>query len=281
MRLCLKPFSARPCHERAVVTASPVPVRIAANSPGRPVLAPASASWTDADRQFHANVSNGLENPSCGLGVFVVDLPGLLEIAETYGDRARHALLQKIEWRLRSLFGPGAVARTAVMRFSLMLQGVLEQDIPSIVERIQAAVCGRQNSIGSGVVIVGLPTVGVALTGKLDGRIRGQAAIVADLIRHAELALQQAVALGKALAAGDLESYGSAHARLLRPARLMSRALLAMGSHPSRTAASMVLLGHVPGLFNHLLRSHARFVADPTLGKPYPTENTPWHAART
>jgi EAL domain-containing protein (putative c-di-GMP-specific phosphodiesterase class I)/GGDEF domain-containing protein len=204
------------------MSATPVPVRIAANRPGRPALVSPGASWSDAERQFHANVSNGLENPSSGLGVFVVDLPGLLEIAETYGDRARHALLQKIEWRLRSLFGPGAVARTAVMRFSLMLQGVLEQDIPSIVERIQAAVCGRQSSIGSGVVIVGLPTVGVALTGKLDGRIRGQAAIVADLIRHAELALQQAVADRP----GTYRLYSAAMDAALRDRTLLRQALL-------------------------------------------------------
>jgi EAL domain-containing protein (putative c-di-GMP-specific phosphodiesterase class I)/GGDEF domain-containing protein len=173
--------------------ANPIPLRSGASRPVRALLASSSASWTDADRQFHASVSIGLETPSCGIGVFVVDLPGLLEIAETYGDRARQALLQKIEWRLQSLFGTDAVARTAVMRFSLLLQGVLEQDVASVVERIQAAVCGRQSSVGAGVVIVGLPTVGVALTGKLDGQTRNQPVAVADLIRHAELALQQAV----------------------------------------------------------------------------------------
>ena len=190
--------------------------------PAHPVLTRPGASWSDADRQFHASVSVGLEQPSCGLGVFVVDLPGLLEIAETYGERARQALLQKIEWRLQSLFGAECVARTAMMRFSLLLQGVLEQDIPAIVDRIQSAVCGRQSGVGSGVVIVGLPTVGVALTGKLDGRGAGQGLAVTDLIRHAELALQQAVSDRP----GAYRIYGAAMDAALRDRTLLRQALL-------------------------------------------------------
>jgi EAL domain-containing protein (putative c-di-GMP-specific phosphodiesterase class I)/GGDEF domain-containing protein len=186
------------------------------------VLAHAGASWTDADRQFHASVSLGFKTPSCGLGVFVVDLPGLLEIAETYGDRARQALLQKIEWRLQSMFGADAVARTAAMRFSLLLQGVLEQDVPSIVERIQSTVCGRSSGAGAGVVIVGLPTVGAAVSGTVDGRTPSQPVAVTDLIRHAELALQQAV-LDRP---GTYRLYSAAMDAALRDRTLLRQALL-------------------------------------------------------
>ena len=181
-----------------------------------------AASWLEADRQFHNTVGAALRQPSGGIAVAVVDLPGLLEIAETYGEPARQSLLTKIEWRLRRSFGSAAVSRTAALRFSLMLQGVAEQDITGVVERIQGAVAGRRS--GAGVVIVGMPPVGVALTGPWGGlpSIAQCQAPAATLVRHAELALQHA----QAERSGTYRLYGPALEAGLRERTLLRQALL-------------------------------------------------------
>ncbi len=174
-----------------------VPRRVGLTAPAAAPWPPAAkaASVIEPARHFTALACAAFDQPTCGIGVFVVDLPGLLEIAETYGEPAREVLLTKIEWRLQRLFGSSAVARTAAMRFSLVLQGVLEQDVPPIVERIQTAVSDRRS--GSGLMIVGIPTVGVAISGPTDGRLLSAAdrqATASGLVRRAELALQQAQA---------------------------------------------------------------------------------------
>ena len=112
----------------------------------------------------------------------------------------------------------------------------------------------------------------VALVGDASG---GVDAITGDGL---SLAFLQALALGRALQAGDLRLYQQDHDRLLRPARVMSRALLAMGAHPALTQASMLLLARVPGLFRSLLRLH---IQPPFSAPPIPgvQENPPWQAA--
>ncbi len=90
----------------------------------------------------------------------------------------------------------------------------------------------------------------LALVGDASGSVD---AITGDGLA---LAFQQAVFLAAALQAGHLEQYQTAHNQLLRPARIMSRTLLAMSAHPAMTRAAMMALGHVPGLFQLLLRVH-------------------------
>ncbi len=109
----------------------------------------------------------------------------------------------------------------------------------------------------------------VALVGDAAGSVD---AVTGDGL---SLAFQQALALGHALREGDLGSYARAHTRLLRPARGMSRMLLAMGSRPLVTAGSMLLLGHVPGLFAGLLRLHTHTPVSTSLFK----ESSPWQPA--
>ena len=136
-----------------------------------------------------------------------------------------------------------------------------------------------------GAVPVSRPRGAVTVHRTLRSVYRGNFALVGDAAGGVDaitgdglaLAFQQAVALGGALQGGDLEAYGRAHGRLLRPARLMSRALLAMGSCPAGTAACMALLGQLPGVFNGLLRMHARSANQ----APYTAEAAPWQAART
>lgn len=177
------------------------------------------AYWLKADQLFQAQIHAALERPSCGVAVFAVDLPGLLEIAETYGEAAQQTLLETIAWRLERLAGPEAVTRTAAVRFALLLRGVLPQDVPLIVERIQAAVCGRQAGVGHGVVIVGTPTVGVAIAAP---RKPGQGDALPDLMRHAELALQHA-ALDRP---GSYRVYSAALDTVLRCRTVLRQALL-------------------------------------------------------
>ena len=116
------------------------------------------------------------------------------------------------------------MSRTAALRFSLLLQGVHEQDVTGVVERIQGAVAGHQSGGGAGVVIVGMPTVGVAMTGPWEGLpslAQGQAP-AATLVRHAELALQQA----QAERPGTYRLYGPALEAALRDRTKLRQALL-------------------------------------------------------
>ncbi len=106
----------------------------------------------------------------------------------------------------------------------------------------------------------------VALVGDASG---GVDAVTGDGL---SLAFAQALALGAALRAGDLLGYARAHRQLMRVPRLMSRALLAMGTHPILTRPSLELLAHTPGLFPALLDLHTRGPRK---------ENPPWLLAPT
>ncbi len=97
----------------------------------------------------------------------------------------------------------------------------------------------------------------VALVGDASG---GVDAVTGDGLA---LGFLQALALGRALQAGSLQPYQHEHTRLSRTARLMSRTLLAMGSHPLLTWASIFLLRHLPGLFPALLRFHTQLPTTP------------------
>ncbi len=127
------------------------------------------------------------------LGIFVVDLPGVLEIAETYGDAARQTLLQRAYSRLAHLFGAEAVACDPDLRFILLAKGIAAPDAPSVAERIQDALRFRQGD--TDVVMVGRPTIGAALQARSQAVGAGPGALdqADDLIRRAQLALQQAL----------------------------------------------------------------------------------------
>ncbi|MEJ1977092.1 MAG: GGDEF domain-containing phosphodiesterase [Acetobacteraceae bacterium] len=128
------------------------------------------------------------------LGVFVIDLPGVLEIAETYGDAARQTLLQRALARLSHLFGPEAVGSDPDLRFIVMAKGITAQDAPGIAERIQDALRFRRDD--TDVVMVGAPTIGAAMQIRDPAQHAPRPSPIDeadDLIRRAQLALQQAV----------------------------------------------------------------------------------------
>ncbi len=142
---------------------------------------------------------------------------------------------------------------------------------PELLRRLAGA---TECSAARGAVSVhrALPRVhtrSIALVGDASGSVD---AVTGDGL---SLAFQQAAALAGALRRGDLRLYGRSHARMLRPARAMSRALLAMGSSPPATRASMMLLAGMPGLFQALLRLHT----NPSLSIPCFEERSPWQAA--
>jgi flavin-dependent dehydrogenase len=67
------------------------------------------------------------------------------------------------------------------------------------------------------------------------------------------LAFKQAEALAEAIARDDLQSYQTAHDRLSRIPRLMSRLLLLMDKHPRFREAGLRILAAEPSLFSQLL----------------------------
>ncbi len=96
----------------------------------------------------------------------------------------------------------------------------------------------------------------VALVGDASGSVD---AITGDGL---SLAFAQALALGEALGAGDLSSYGRAHRALSLVPRLLSRTLLLMGAHGAMAKACTGLLAYIPALFPALLTLHAHTPMD-------------------
>ncbi len=117
-----------------------------------------------------------------------------------------------------------------------------------------------------GAVPASTPRGAVSMHRMLRRVQRGSVALVGDASGSVDavtgdglaLGFSQALALGRALQAGNLQLYQNEHTRLSRTARLMSRTLLTMGSHPLLTRASIFLLQHLPGLFSALLRFHTQ-----------------------
>ena len=80
------------------------------------------------------------------------------------------------------------------------------------------------------------------------------------------LAFQQAAALAEALVVGDLRRYQSAHDRIARFPRLMSRLILAMDSHPKFQSRALRALAAEPQIFAKLLNTHVRALSPSAFG---------------
>jgi hypothetical protein len=125
---------------------------------------------------------------------------------------------------------------------------------PSLQERLK------------GSIVCSAPRGAVSCHRTLRSVSRGNAALVGDASGSVDaitgeglsLAFAQAVSLGKAMRRDNLRIYEEEHAELMRPARLMSHALLAMGAAESITTGCITLLRWIPGLFSGLLRLHTR-----------------------
>jgi flavin-dependent dehydrogenase len=72
------------------------------------------------------------------------------------------------------------------------------------------------------------------------------------------LALHQAMALARALAAGRLESYAADHRRIMRVAERMGRLMLAIHHRPRLRRLAIASLSRAPAVFSQLLAIHTR-----------------------
>ena len=115
-----------------------------------------------------------------------------------------------------------------------------ERGGPSASRRLRAVARGRIALVGEA-------------SGSLDG-ITGEGLSVL---------FQQALALGRALKAGDLSRYERVHTRLRRNPALMARLLLAMDRSPWLRRRALDALAAEPSLFSSLLALHVGAPASP------------------
>ena len=109
---------------------------------------------------------------------------------------------------------------------------------------------------------------------RLRSVLRGNVALVGDASGSVDpltgeglsLAFRQAVALGKALAAGDLARYEAEHRRILKLPHAMAELMLAMDRHPGFRARVLRALSSRPDIFARLLAIHVGAAAPASLG---------------
>jgi 2-polyprenyl-6-methoxyphenol hydroxylase-like FAD-dependent oxidoreductase len=126
------------------------------------------------------------------------------------------------------------------------LAGRLKDALPT--DSVKGAICvsTRLRGVASGPV---------ALIGDASGSVD---AITGEGL---SMALRQALALGDALADGDLVPYGVAHRRITRMPRLMARLMLTMDGRTALRQAALHALAARPHLFSRLLAAHVGGVA--------------------
>jgi flavin-dependent dehydrogenase len=113
-----------------------------------------------------------------------------------------------------------------------------------------------------------------AVSRRLRAVCRGPVALVGDASGSLDpitgeglcLAFRQALALGEALAGGDLASYRAAHGRIGRRAAMMERLLLSMDAHPRFRRRALRALATEPALFSRLLAVHVGVRSPVSLG---------------
>jgi flavin-dependent dehydrogenase len=106
---------------------------------------------------------------------------------------------------------------------------------------------------------------------QLRSVVRGQVALVGEASGSLDgvtgeglsVLFQHALALGEALAAGDLAGYETAHRRLRRNPALMARLLLAMDRSRWLRRRAVQTLAAEPSLFSRLLALHVGAPASP------------------
>jgi 2-polyprenyl-6-methoxyphenol hydroxylase-like FAD-dependent oxidoreductase len=113
------------------------------------------------------------------------------------------------------------------------------------------------------------PRGGVSISTRLRSVVRGRTALVGDASGCVDaitgeglsMAFREALALGDAMAAGDLMLYQAAHRRITRLPRLMARLILAMDGRNALRRAALWALAARPPVFNRLLAAHVGTLA--------------------
>jgi EAL domain-containing protein (putative c-di-GMP-specific phosphodiesterase class I) len=183
-------------------------------------------------RRFSARVQNLCNNGTSSVALFVIELPGLLEIIEVFGEAVKSSLVDDALYRLASQFGSRSVSCFGDDRLAVVCEEVLDHQVIGIAGLIQACI-GRCRSI-SGVMIVGTPLIGMALHMPQRTSAKDLAAASIDtLIRRAELALSQASPGHD----GSIQIYTQALDRQLHDATWLRQSLLRAIKHREFTLA--------------------------------------------
>ena len=145
----------------------------------------------------------------------------------------------------------------------LKFDAALER-FPDLARRLKTALAAS-DTLGGVSIHRRLPTVvrgNVALMGDASGSVD---AITGDGVA---LAFQQALALARALRAGDLSRYASDHRSLMRLPNRMTSMMLAINHRPRLRRWVMHALSVIPGLFSLLLAIHTRAYSKWRIGPP-------------
>jgi EAL domain-containing protein (putative c-di-GMP-specific phosphodiesterase class I) len=159
--------------------------------PGRRVTSSYCELTNEHYHDLAARVHHLCNKANASVALFVVELPGLLEIAEVFGEATRSSLVQETLSRLADQFGRHSVCCLPEQRLAIVCEKVSGDQIASVANKIQEFI-GCCRSV-SGVMVVGSPAIGVALhSPKAPGATAGASTSFEILLRRAELALHQA-----------------------------------------------------------------------------------------
>jgi flavin-dependent dehydrogenase len=136
----------------------------------------------------------------------------------------------------------------------------LYNSFPELANRVRGA---RPTSAIKGAVSV---TCRVAQVANQRVALVGDAAGSIDAITGQGLAIafQQAVAIGEALASGNLAKYRAAHRRIVRQPATMANLMLQLDRHPKLRRGAIALLAAEPEIFANLLAFHVGRPIQPT-----------------
>jgi flavin-dependent dehydrogenase len=213
--------------------------------------------WTVGADGGHSRVRRwaGLDRSRSGLGA-----------VSRFGFRRHHAISPwsdhvEVHWgdACQIYVTPVSTAQVCVALVSRDSRLRLDDALPGF-----PILQSRLRNAGTGTLERGAITASRSIRRVARGRVAliGDASGTVDAITGEGLCLafRQALALAGALAAGDLESYARAHARIVRQTRMMARLLLLLDRRAWLRHRTLETLAANPGLFRQLLAAHVRSV---------------------
>ena len=170
-----------------------------------------------AHDRFLTRIEARCSDPLQGLAIFVVELPGLMEIGDTFGEAVRGALVEASLRSIAGQHGAGSVSCLGDDRLVVACADACADDMPALARQLQDCIAKSQSVCG--VTIVGVPRIGGALRA---APAETAADAVAGMIRRAELALGHATADR----AGSVLIHTPALRAKLRDATMLRQSLL-------------------------------------------------------
>lgn len=134
-------------------------------------------------------------------------------------------------------------------------------DLPQVARRLSqaSAITNETGAVSTLWRAKAVMRGNVALVGDASCAIDGIAG------QGLSLAFQEAVALGEALARGDLREYAAAHSKITASAVRMTRLLLLMGSNMLLRKKALRFFEQNPGMFARMMSVHTRAAGSETL----------------